>query len=481
MLLRRRRRKLHGNAARALEELSPDVRDGQPELLAHHYTQAGMAEQAIANWARAARRSVALSAVVEAVAQLRQALELVPELPEGDARFVQELELQSNFGGALFALRGWSDGSATQAYARAQEIAEQLGDLKATTRVLAGQVTYHIGQCQYREARDISMRLLRIAEDSNEPSVQLVALRCIGVCLHWTGDFAGALEHFDHVLRLYVPDRDRPLAAILGFDVSIQAAILSCWDLLILGFPCQAAARFDLVRLQLSSIAHKHTRVLALGFGGVFSLLMQDLEFACRQWAEAAALAREQRFGPWIGITNVLTGAVCTVTKDAAQGLAQARQGYATYGANTGMPHAGTGLVLNAIYYLALLAGACEGAGLLAEARIHLDAAIDAAERSGERWFEPELHRLKGEWLLRHDPKGEAQVETAFADALDRARQQKALLWELRAAVSPALFHNDRGRSTHARELLYGVLGKFTEGLESGEISQARVLLAALQ
>ena len=187
MLLRGRRRELHANAARALEELSPEVRHGQPELLAHHYTHAGMAEQAITYWARAARRSVALSAVVEAVAQLRQALGLVPELPEGDARLRQELELQSSLGGALFALQGWGDGSATQAYERALEIAEELGDIRATTRVLAGQVTYHIGQCQYGKARDISMRLMRIAEGSNEPSVQLVAHRCIGVCLHWTG------------------------------------------------------------------------------------------------------------------------------------------------------------------------------------------------------------------------------------------------------------------------------------------------------
>jgi class 3 adenylate cyclase/tetratricopeptide (TPR) repeat protein len=481
MLLRGRRRELHANAARALETLSPEVRDGQPELLAHHYTHAGMAEQAITCWARAARRSVALSAVVEAVAQLRQALRLVPELPEGAARFHQELELQNSLGGALFALQGWGDGSATQAYARAHEIAEVLGDIEATTRSLAGQVTYHIGQCQYGKAREISMKLLRIAEGSTDPSVPLVAHRCIGVCLHWTGDFAGALEHFDHVLRLYVPGRDRSLAAILGFDVSMQAAILSCWDLLILGFPRQAAARFDLVRSQLNSIAHKHTRVMALGFGGIFSLLMQDRELACRQWTEAAALATEQRFAPWIGITNVLVGAVCTAAEDAAKGLAQARQGYATYAASTGMPDAGTGLVVNATYYLAALAEVCDRAGLLAQACIHLDAAIDAAELSGERWFEPELHRLRGERLLRHGPNGDAQAEAAFAHALDRARSQKALLWELRAAVSLARFYSDKGRSAHACELLSSVTAKFTDGLESPELSQAQALFAALQ
>jgi predicted ATPase len=145
------------------------------------------------------------------------------------------------------------------------------------------------------------------------------------------------------------------------------------------------------------------------------------------------------------------------------------------------MPHSGTGLVLNATYYLALLAGACEGAGLPGEALIHLDAAIDAAERSGERWFEPELHRLRGEWFLRHGPNGEVQAEAAFADALHRARSQKALLWELRTAMSLARLYNDRGRSTYARELLSSVIGKFTEELEGRELSEAGAFFAALQ
>jgi adenylate cyclase len=184
---------------------------------------------------------------------------------------------------------------------------------------------------------------------------------------------------------------------------------------------------------------------------------------------------------PWIGITDVLAGAVCTAAEDAAKGLAQARQGYATYATSTGMPRAGTGLVLNAPYYLALLAGACESAGLPAEARVHLDAAVEAANRSGERWFEPELHRLNGEWLLRHDPQAEIEAETAFALALDRARSQKAVLWELRAAVSLARLHRNRGRSAEATELLHGTLAKFSEGQGSSELSQARALLEDCQ
>jgi class 3 adenylate cyclase len=261
MLLRQRRRELHARAAVALEEQSPELRERRPELLAHHYTEAGMAELAVACWSMAARRSVARSAMIEAAAQLRQALALVPELPEGAARLRQELELQGTYGGVLFELHSWADGSAAQAYARAQDLAERLGELGAIIPILAGVVTYHAGQCEYRTAREIAVRLLGAAERGTDQSVRMVAHRCMGVCLHWTGEAAGAAEHFDRVLALYNPTRDRQLATLLGFDARVQATYLSCWDLAILGHLDQALRRFELARTRstmsiISTAAH---------------------------------------------------------------------------------------------------------------------------------------------------------------------------------------------------------------------------------
>jgi predicted ATPase len=480
MLLRSRRRELHASAATVLDDDSPELRERQPELLAHHYAQAGMIEPAISYWAKAGRRSVARSAMVEAVAQVHQALELVPELPEGAARLRQELELQGLLGGALFALQAWSDGSAMRAFARAQELAEQLEDVEATARFLAGQVTYHIGQCQYREARDVAVKLLRISENSDTPIVQLIAHRCMAVCLHWTGQFTDALAHFDRVLDLYDPARDRQLAGILGFDVYVQAAFLACWDLLILGRPEQAATRFELARTQLRDIEHKHSHAFALGYGGVWSLFMGDQDSAFRQLTETLELATEQRFAAWVGTADLLLGSVFTAAADGARGLAQAREGYARYAAAAGISHADTGLVLNATFYLALLAHACEAAGMPAEAREHLDTALDVAARSGECWFEPELHRLKAEWLLRNAPGEEAQAEATFIHAIDHAFRQNALFWELRASVSLARLHVALGRPERARELLNRVCEKFSDKRALPELREAETLLAGL-
>jgi class 3 adenylate cyclase/predicted ATPase len=479
MLLRSRRRELHANAARALEDLSPEGRDGQPELLAYHYTQAGMAERAIAHWAKAARRSVARSAMVEAAAQLRQALELVPQLPEGPTRLRQELELQGALGGVLFALHAWADGAAMRSYARAHQLAQQLGDSEEIVRFLASQVTYHIGQCQYARAHELAVELLQIADREKTPSALLIAHRCMGVCLHWTGEFAGALDHFDRVLCLYDPSRDRQLAALLGFDVSIQAGILSCWDLLILGLPEQALRRFVSAREQVHEVDNKLSKVFALGYGGIFSLIMQDQELAFRQLTEAAELATEQRFTAWEGTASAVLGAVFAMTGNPGHGLEMVRAGHAKY-VGTVAQRPETGLTLNATYYLGLLAGACEAAGIPAEARVHLDSAINAAGRSGERWFEPELHRLKGEWLLHHAQGQDAEAEASFAHAIELAARQRALFWELRASMSLARLYVARGEVNRVRDALAPTYERFREGLNLPDLRQARSLLVSV-
>jgi predicted ATPase len=480
MLLRSRRRELHASAAAALEAQTPELRERQPELLAHHYTQAGLAEPAIDCWTRAGRRSVARSAMVEAVAQLRQALELVPELPEGQARSRQEMELQATLGGVLFAVQAWSGGRAAQAYARAQELAEQLGDVEVTVRVLAGFVHYHMGQCRYREAREIAIKLVEIADREDAPGAQMIAHRCMGVSLHWSGEFAGALKHFDRVLALYDPARDRQLAPVLGFDLGVQAAFLSCWDLLLLGRPDQALARFELATSQLGDIEHKHSRVFALGYGGIFSLFLGDRERALYQLTEALELATEQHFAAWVGITSTVLGAIFTAQDDGARGLEQARAGYAKYTAANGAADVDSALVLNTTYYLGLLALACDAAGATAEARGYIDAAIDAAASTGERWFDPELHRLKGEWLVRYAPGGEVSAETAFRQAIGLAAQQGALLWELRASVDLAQLQLARGEPVRARETLAPVYARFSEGLDRPDLQQAAALLDSL-
>ena len=439
-----------------------------------------MVEPAIACWAKAAHRSVARSAMIEASAQLRQALALVPELPEGQARLRQELALQGTFGGVLFELHSWADGSATKAYTRALELAEQLDDVAAMTPVLSGLVTYYVGQCQYRTATDIAARLLGAAERRDDASTQMVAHRSMGVCLHWTGNAAGAVEHFDRVLALYDSGRDRHLATLLGFDARIQAAFLSCFDLMILGRLDQALKRFELARSHLGNVDHMHSLAFARGYGGMFSLIKQDRQFAFDQLNESLELATRHHFVAWEGISSMVLGSMFVAPEDGARGLAQALAGYDKYTLRTGLPQADAGLALNSTYYRALLSHACEAAGSLSDAHVHLETGINVAEQTGECWFEPELYRLKGELLLRQFPDQEDRAEAAFRLAIERAAERSALFWELRASISLTKLLIVRNRPGPAHDALASVYHRFTEGLEWPDLREAKSLLASL-
>jgi predicted ATPase len=214
-----------------------------------------------------------------------------------------------------------------------------------------------------------------------------------------------------------------------------------------------------------------------LVFGGHFSLFLKDRERAFRQFTDAVALATEQQFPHWLGLANFGLGSIISVDGDCTQGLALARAGYAKYSEVT---DAGSGLIVNMTYWLALLAQTCEAAGFPTEAGNHLDDAISAIEQSGERWFEPELHRLKGEWLLRHVPSREDEIEAEFKRAIDRAVLQNAQFWQLRASQSLARFHVSHGHPDRARDTLAPIYEWFTEGLGTPDLRQAEALLASL-
>lgn len=417
--------------------------------------------------------------MIEAVAQLLQGLEVLPGLPSGKSCMRAELELQSMLGGALFASKAWAGDQAVHAYARARELAEQLGDMRALIPILAGQFTYHIGQSQYSAARQIAGDLLSIGDQSGDIRSRLIGHRCTGVVLHWTGEFGSALRHLDRVLGLYDRSAHRPLASVVGSDCQVQAAFLSCWDLLILGYPEQANARFELGSAESRDISHKPSLGVALVFGAMFNLLRRDNATALQQSENTIALATERGFPHWLALGNLLLGAALTERGEAARGLALVRKGFSDYGATTAS-RTTTSLILNMTYYLALLAKACEAAGLHGEARDHPDRAIAGTDHSGERWFEPELHRLKGEWLLVHAPARHVEAEACFGRAVDLARRQNARFWELRAAVSLARLRVSRGQPDSARSVLAPVYAWFSEQYPLPDIQEAGALLAQL-
>jgi predicted ATPase len=471
-LLRSRRQDLHGRIAIEIETHFAEIAEQRPELLAHHATQAGLIERAVVQWGKAGRKSVSRSAMVEAVSQLRRGLELVPALSDTPERQRLELELQSALGGALVASRGIAAPETGSAYARARALCEQLGDSVSLIPVLSGQVSHHFGRAEYAMAQRTAEDLLRLAKSRGDTASELVGSRSMGLNLHLLGEFTAAARSFERVLQLYDPNEHGALTAVAAYDMRALALTYLSADLFILGHTDEALSRGEEAIAWSRKLNHPHTLGYALSFGALVRLLRRENEKAEAMTEEVLALVATQNLPVWLPSANVMRGHL-RVARGDTEALAFARQGIAAKNAQ--------GSVLNQPFFLSLLAASCERAGKADEALALLAEAFAIAERTGERWFEAELYRLRGDWLLVHCTEKEADAETCFHRALALARQQAAKIWELRSAVSLARFWSGRGRLNEARDLLVPLCNAFAGNSPIPDTEAARVLLIELR
>ena len=471
-LLRSRRQDLHGRIAIEIETHFAEIAEQRPELLAHHATQAGLIERAVVQWAKAGRRSVSRSAMVEAVSQLRRGLELVPALSDTPERQRLELELQSALGGALVASRGIAAPETGSAYARARVLCEQLGDSVSLIPVLSGQISHHFGRAEYALAQRTAEDLLHLAQSRGDIASELVGNRSMGLNLHLLGEFCAAVRSFERVLQLYNPNEHGALTAVAAYDMRALALTYLSVDLFILGHTEKALSHGEEAIAWSRQLNHPHTLGYALSFGAIVHLLRRDNEKAEAMTEEVLALAAAQNLPVWLPSANVLRGYL-RVARGDTEALAFVRQGIAAKNAQ--------GSVLNQPFMLSLLVQSCERAGKAEEALSVLAEAFAIAERTGERWFEAELYRLRGDWLLVHCSGMEAEAETCLHRALVLAGQQAAKIWELRAAVSLARFWSGRGRLREAGDLLVPLCDALAGSRPIPDIEAARALLVELQ
>jgi predicted ATPase len=472
-LLRTRRQELHGRIAMVLEKRFPEMVDQQPELLAHHCAQAGGFEKAIAYWGRAGRQSLSRSAMSEAVAQVRKGLDLLAHLPEGQERLRQERDLQRVLGAALLASKGNAAPETERAYLRARELCEQLGDTAALIPVLGALSTSYQTRGEYAAMRRISEDLLRIGELQGDAAGSLVGSRSMGLCLYHIGQFVAARSCLEHVLDLYTPEVHDALVTVTSYDVRTGALSYLSMILGIQGQPEKAASLSERALTVSRDLRNPHNRVFSLTYAAVSKLLARVERAAEELLDEFLSLATEHGFPVWLATANIMRGYVLACQGETGPGLALARKGWADRTA-TGSKYHGT-------YYLGLLAHTCERAGETDEALDLVNTALDMADNMGERWFEAELLRLQGDWLVVHRRDEQQRAEACFRRVTDVARSQNAALFELRASTSLARLWRDQGKRTEARDLLAPIYGWFTEGFGTPDLKEAKALLDLLK
>jgi predicted ATPase len=470
-LLRNTRQQLHAQIAEALEAQSPELMDSQPALLAQHYSQAGLVEKSVAFWGRAGHRSAARSAMAEAAAQFRKGLDQLPRLLDTPGRQRQELEFQIALGAALQAVKGFGAPETGNAYARARELWEQLGSPSEFLGVPFGQSVYYVIRGELDLALRLDEDLLSLSRQRNDPVGILLGHASFGRNLMYAGRFKSSRPHLEEALPLL---SDPQCQRLLDDQAAMRPQVVSQatlgYVLFFLGYPDQALARSKAAISEARRLAHSPSLAVTLGCGTMLLLLSGENALLGEWIDQMVAVASEQGFAFWRAYGTICHGWINVKKGNVTEGISLLRSGLAAYratGAETYMPH-----------HTALLARACEIAGQVEEALAQVDEALQIVERTGERWFEAELNRHKGQLLLRQENTQAA--EELYGNALSIAEEQEAKLWELRAAANLARLRRDQGRPAEARDLLSPVYGWFTEGFDTPDLKEAKALLDAL-
>jgi class 3 adenylate cyclase/predicted ATPase len=470
-LLRSRRQELHARIAEILERQLPETVDLQPELLAHHYTEAGLAEQAIHYWRRAGARAAERSANLEAVVHLRKGLELLGKLPEGAERARRELGLQVALGGALISTKGYAAPETGQAYARAHQLCGELGESPLLFPALYGQYVHHEVRSEFAASHAYAQELLRLGQEKADPVSLLVGHRIVGASLFYLGRPTVACTHLEQAVALYVPEEHRSLALVYGYDARVVSRFYLLETLFVLGYPDRALA------LCREALAEAHglspgTLAYALNHAGYAHHFRREREPVRMLAEELVLLAKEQSFPYWLAAGTILKGWALADGGRSEAGIAALRHGIEAWRA--------TGAELYMPYHLALLSEAEAKGGQSTEALSRLAEALARATRTGEGWFDAELHRLKGRVLSSLHGGDPAEAEGCFRQALEVARGQGARMWELRAAADLARLLAAKGERAEARDLLAPIYGWFTEGFDTPDLREAEALLQEL-
>jgi len=465
-LLESTRRQQHLQIAQVLAERFATMAAQQPAWLAHHYTEAGCAEQAIPYWQQAGQHAVDRSAHAEAIAHFTQGLALLRTLPVTPARACQELALHCNLGVQL-ATRGAATADVERTYARALELYQQVGNAQELFPVLYGLSRLYKKRGKLRRARDLGEQLLALAQRQGDPALLLRGHYVLGDTLLWLGEFPAARAHLEQGIAVYDPQQHDTHDLLYESDPWLGCLGALSVTLWFLGYPDQALRR----NAEALALAHKLSHPYSL------ACVLADaayLHWFCREWsrlrerAEALrALAAAHGFAELYARATYRCGLALVKQGQIAAGLAQFHKSMdALQVMQSGDAQA---LRLTQLAELYRYTGQPETGlhALAAAMAADTEERLDAAGRYG----------IKGELLLLLPCPDAHQAESCFQQALAIARRQQARSLELRAAISLSRLWQHQGKRDEAHQLLAPIYGWFTEGFDTADMQEAKALL----
>ncbi|MBI3795363.1 MAG: tetratricopeptide repeat protein, partial [Deltaproteobacteria bacterium] len=392
-LLKSSRQQYHKKIVQAFEDRFPETQDTQPELVAHHYTEAGLITQAIPYWQKAGQKAAQRSANVEAVTHLTTGLELLKTLPDTPERAQQELDLQIVLGPALMATKGYAAPDVAQAYTRARELCQQVGETPQLLQVLLGLAAYYMIRAELQTARELGEQCLPLAQRMHDLARLLQTHYTLGVVLFQLGELVLAREHFEQSMALYNPQKRRSHRALQDPGVGcLSYTALILWSL---GYPEQALKKSHEALTLAQELSHSFSLAVALNWTAWLHQCRREGQLTQERAEAAMTQATEQGFPYWLAWGRIMRGGALAEQGRGEEGITQMRQGITAYlatGGETGRPH-----------FLALLAEAYGKQGQAEEGLRVLTEALTPANKNEDRYYEAELYRLKGELTLRQE------------------------------------------------------------------------------
>lgn len=461
---------LHERVGITLEELNNTQEQAIAVAvqLAMHFQKARINEKATQYLHLAGVRALHLSAYREAIAHLDRGVGLLNTLPPSPKRDEQELELQLSLGNA------WMHTATPvleleKSYKRARELCLKMDKTTQLCQSLGGLAIYYLIRAEHLTALKFAGETLNLAQQIGDPVRIRMGHWQTGTALFFQGEFAKALEHLEQVLTLH--DRDEHYQSRLDLyaaDPGLSALAYTACCLWCLGYPDQALQRSREALNRAYKLDHPFTLADVLCFAGcLFNELRRDFEALINHAEELMRLSDAQNFSGWYGQGSRFRGEALILLGQFQDGIDQMHQGITA--------NRSVNLCLDLVRSLHYLAEAQARTGELQPGMATLNEALELIEKTGERYYEAELYRLKGELLLIL--ADEAEAEASLLKAIEISRSQEAKSWELRSATRLARLLDAQGRREAARQLLGDIYAWFTEGFDTPDLTEARILL----
>ena len=473
-LLKANRSVLHRQVAEALERQFPETVETQPELLAYHYTEAGLAELAIAYWRTAGLRAAKRAANPEAIDHLRRGLAMLEILPGRASHADDELAILLALGPALISTRTSAAPETQQVYDRALRLARDLGKVAELFATVWGLWQIAAVRGNQQVARACTAELFNIARKQNDAGYLLQAHHCGWSSELVVGRFHSAHEHVNAGLALFDKDVHRDHAVLYGgHDPAVCGYGTDALLLQVLGQPDRSMTRLDDGLALAREMAHAPTLIHALWYAAETYFLRRDPVKAATVVAEWLPTVSE--YGSSLGVANatMMNGWAKVMMGDVKVGLAVLRNGLDRW-RSTGSKTWGSIRLGRAASAFIEAGNAEEGAALLSEA-------FQAMDGNEERWYEAEIHRLQGlQGLQASLGARTAEAKACFEKAINVARSQGARLFEMRAAMALSRLPCDPTERRRRKAMLGSIYDDLAEGFDTPDFKEARALLDEL-